>query len=443
MNIIVVICHDLGQHLGCYGQTDVRSPNIDAFASSGVRFENSFCTAPQCSPSRAALWTGRYPHANGVVGLTHSGFANDLHPDERHLAQLLREAGYDTHLFGAQHEARTAERCGHEHIHGRGSCGTIAAHVEEWLSSRNQCDRPLFAQVNFVETHRPFPHDDVEPLLPEGLSIPPYLPDIPEVREDLADLEASVASADKAFGRIVEAVHSSELAESTLIVFTADHGIGFPHSKMTLYDPGIGVPLLLAGPGIIPGTIRDELISNVDVMPTLLELTELPVPCNLHGRSFAGLLAGSPYDPNEMIFAEKTYQLYYDPMRAVRTRKWKLIANFEFAPWQETPPDYKSNGKSFVEISLALDVPANRMYHPPLELYDLENDPHEQHNLADDPGLDGTRNRLIQTLYEWMRRTGDPLLDGPMAQGAYRQRMKAFKDIGQQSTEDVGQKPAP
>jgi arylsulfatase A-like enzyme len=291
----------------------------------------------------------------------------------------------------------------------------------------------MFAQVNFFEPHRPFPHDGADTLSPDGLSIPAYLPDIPEVREDLADIEASIASADKAFGQIVEAVRSSEIADNTFIVFTADHGIAFPHAKMTLYDPGIEVPLLINGPGITPATVRDELISNVDVMPTLLELVSLPLPSNLQGRSFASLLAGKPYTPNETVFAEKTYHTYYDPMRAVRTHRWKLIANFEFAPWQETSPDYKNNAKSYVEISNAWDVPYDVQYHPSLEFYDLENDPNEQHNLADDPAVIGTRNELIQALYGWMQRTGDPLLDGPMAQGAYRERMKVFKEIGQQS----------
>jgi len=443
LNIVVVICHDLGQHLGCYGQPDVRSPGIDAFAARGIRFANSFCTAPQCSPSRAALWTGRFPHANGVVGLTHSGFANDLNPDEKHLAEILREAGYDTHLFGAQHEARTPERCGHEHIHGNGSCRDLATEFSRWLRGVSASNRPLFAQVNFFEPHRPFPHEDTEARSPDGLTVPPYLPDIPEVREDLAEMEASIASADKAFGQIVEAINSSPLADNTLVVFTADHGIPFPRAKMTLYDAGIKVPLLINGPGITSGTVRYELISNVDFVPTVLELCGLPVPSCLHGRSFAGLLAGTPYDPNNVIFAEKTYHTYYDPMRAVRTKRWKLIANFEFAPWQETSPDYENNAKCYVEVAKALNVPYGMQYHPPFELYDLQNDPYEQHNLAGYPALAITRDKLTQTLYDWMKRTADPLLDGPMAQGAYRERIEEFKNIGQQTADGNGLTRAP
>ena len=438
-NILLCISDDQSYpYASAYGTQGITTPAFDQVANEGVLFNNAYAASPGCSPSRAALWTGRFPHANGVVGLTHSGFANDLNPDEKHLAEILREAGYDTHLFGGQHEARTPERCGHEQLHGGGRCGTIAAEFGEWLISRSDSNRPIFAQVNFFEPHRPFPHGDVEALSRDGLTVPPYLPDIPEVREDLAEIEASIASADRAFGRIVEAIESSCIADNTVIVFTADHGIAFPHAKMTLYDPGIEVPLLINGPGITPETVRHELISNVDVMPTLLELASLPLPSNLQGRSFASLLANKPYTPNETVFAEKTYHTYYDPMRAVRNNRWKLIANFEFAPWQETSPDYKNNAKSYVEISNALDVPCDIQYHPPLELYDLEDDPYEQHNLADDPAVQATRDELIQELYRWMQRTGDPLLNGPMAQGAYRQRMKRFKDIGQQGAEGDG-----
>jgi N-sulfoglucosamine sulfohydrolase len=440
LNIVVVICHDLGQHLGCYGQPDVRSPNIDAFASTGTRFENSFCTAPQCSPARAALWTGRFPHANGVVGLSHAGFANDLKPDEKHLVQILRGNGYETCLFGVQHEAVNAERCGYEYIHGGGcdghaydedfTCSRLADGFLEFIKKRKASDRPLFAQIGFFEPHRPFPRDkDVECLNREQLTVPPYLPDIPEIREDLADMEASIHSADRAFGRIVEAIRSSEISDDTLIVFTADHGIPFPYAKMTLRDAGLEVPLILSGPGI-PEGVREEMISHVDVLPTLLDLTGIPCPQNLHGRSFFPLMAQQAYVPNEYIFGEKTYHTYYDPMRAVRSDRWKLIANFEFTPLIETSPDYFDNGKSYVETAKAQNLDGINNYRPPYELYNLSEDPFELNNLADDTEYLKTRDRLIVRLHQWMKETVDPLLNGAMMQGGFVQRMDHFKSIG-------------
>ena len=428
-NLVIVICHDLGQQLGCYRVADQRSPNIDRLAASGIRFANSFCTAPQCSPSRAALWTGRYPHANGVVGLTHWDFANDLHPDELHLAQRLNAAGYETHLFGNQHEAHQAERCGHAQIHGGGPCAQVASQVEDWVQGRGPVDKPFFVEICFFEPHRPFPHEDVPALDPDALTVPPYLPDIPEVRQDLADLEASIASADLAVGRILAALDGAGLAEDTVVLFTADHGIAFPHAKMTLYDPGIAVPLILRLPGLAGGRVLEPMVSNVDVVPTLLEMLGLGAPEEVQGRSFWGLLAGQPCVEREAIYAEKTYHTYYDPMRAIRTARWKLIANFEFAPWQETSPDYDNNAKSYVEVSRAVQVPYGQQYHPPYELFDLEADPWEQVNLADDPAYAEVRDDLARRLRKWMRDTGDPLLDGPMAQGTYVSRMRAFKEL--------------
>jgi arylsulfatase A-like enzyme len=261
--------------------------------------------------------------------------------------------------------------------------------------------------------------------------VPPYLPDIPEVREDLAELEASIASADRAFGTVVDALGSSAMAGDTLLLFTADHGIAFPRAKMTLYDPGIQVPLILSLPGLPGGVVHQPMISNVDLLPTILDLLDLPHPPRLHGRSFHALLTGGNYTPNQAIFAEKTYHTYYDPMRAIRTHRWKLIANFENAPWQETSPDYFVNAKGYPEVSKALDPPMDRQYHPPFELYHLVRDPHEQHDLAQDPEHLDKRDELIRRLFQWMQDTQDPLLHGPMAQGAYRHRMADFTRIGQ------------
>lgn len=427
-NILVFICHDLGRYLGCYGVPGVRTPHIDAFAAAARQFENSFCVAPQCSPSRAALWTGRYPHANGVVGLAHSGFANDLKPDERHLAQLLAANGYETRLFGTQHEANSPERCGYQQAHPRGSCAELATACCSFLAQRAPDAAPFFAQIGFTEPHRPFPHD-VQKIDADAVAMPSYLPDIPEVREDMVDMEASVASIDKAFGRVLEALETAGVADDTVVVFTADHGIPFPLAKMSLYDAGIEVPLLMRIPGFSGGRRYSEFVTHVDFVPTVLDMLGIDAPENLQGRSYWRLLCGEPYTESDCVFAEKTYHTYYDPMRAIRTERWKLIANFEFAPTIETPPDYLSNAKGYPETSVALDIPYTEMYHPPFELFDLEKDPLEKNNLAEDPDYADIRDDLARRLRDWMEETGDPLLEGPIPQAAYTARMRAFRSI--------------
>lgn len=426
LNVVVVICHDLGRYVGCYGKTAVRTPQIDTFATESHRFENSFCVAPQCSPSRAAMFTGRYPHSNGVVGLTHSGFQNDLHADEQHFAQLLRRAGYETHLFGIQHESPTAERVGYQFDHGRGSCHELAEAFAGFVNGRST-SAPFFAQIGFFEPHRPYPSGNVAKLRPEQVDVPPFLPDIPAVRADLVDFEASVATADAAFGRIVTTLKQSNLWENTIVIFTADHGAPFPRAKMTLYDPGLEIPLLIKIVGK-NGRVHPQTVANVDFLPTMLDLLGLPIPNNVQGKSFASLLREEEGARGRTaVFAEKTYHTYYDPMRCIRTDRWKLIANFEFAPAQETSPDYSDNARSYIEVASARNLPKSELYHPPYELFDLHNDPHEQTNLADDPAYQTIKIDLIRQLRTWMEKTADPLLNGPIPQAAYTHRMHQFR----------------
>ena len=229
-------------------------------------------------------------------------------------------------------------------------------------------------------------------------------------------MEASVASIDKAFGRALEALATAGLADDTVVVFTADHGIPFPLAKMSLYDAGIEVPLLMRIPGLEGGRRYSEFVTHVDFVPTVLDMLGIEKPQNLQGRSYWNLLRGDTYNPSEYVFSEKTYHTYYDPMRAIRTDRWKLIANFEFAPTIETPPDYLSNAKGYPETSIALDIPYTEMYHPLFELFDLEQDPLEQNNLAEDPDHAGIRDDLARRLRDWMEETGDPLLEGPIPQ---------------------------
>jgi len=252
-HVLVITCHDLGQHLGCYGVDTVHSPNLDRLAGEGVRFERAFCTAPQCSPSRASLATGRYPHNHGVMGLTHSGFDWELNPGERHAAALLAEHGYETHLFGLQHVTQDVNRLGFQRLHplgsgngvGTGSTGSgdVAAGVEAFLQAAPS-SVPLYVEINFFEPHRPYEFGGVEPDSSSGVFVPAYLPQTADARQEMAALQGAIREVDHAIGRLLDALDRAQFAERTLVIFSADHGLAMPRAKCTLYDPGISIALI-------------------------------------------------------------------------------------------------------------------------------------------------------------------------------------------------------
>lgn len=425
-NILTIISHDLGRYLGCYGVPHVRSPRIDDLAKEGLVIENAFCVAPQCSPSRAAMWTGRYPHANGVVGLCHGPHANDLNPGETHLASILQNAGYTTWLHGPQHESRQPETLGFDYLNQDREADQIAANFEAHFAEYDG-DRPFFAEICFFEPHRPFPRsEDIEVPNPEDVWIPPYLPPIDIVKEDMAKFEASVATMDRAIGRILDAVEAGGHLDNTIVIVTADHGIPFPLAKMTLRDAGLEIPMIVKIPGGVKGQTSPALYTNVDFTPSLLALLDIPLPEQppLQGVALPAVLTGEDRSGRDKVYGEKTFHTYYDPMRCVRTREWKFIANFENAPQQETSPDYGNNGHGYPEVAKVLEIKGT---HPPYELYDLANDPQESKNLAADPAHAETVAALKSDLLAWMQETGDPLLQGPIPSGTYLSRLRDFQ----------------
>ncbi len=425
-NILLMISHDLGQHIGCYGVETVNTPNLDRLAAQGVRFENSFCTAPQCSPSRAALMCGRYPHTTGVLGLVHSGFAWDLHKKERHVASLMAESGYRTYMFGIQHVTSYPERLGFHHMQPGGLCDKTASNVVSFIEDHDAAAEPFYAHVGFFEPHRPFDHGNVGSDESRGVYVPPFLPDNDAARSEFAAMQGAIRHVDEAIGRILGALERKGLAENTITIFTVDHGMPFPRAKCSLYDPGIEVALLMRWPagGISGGKVYGELVSNVDVLPTILGAADVASPDNLQGKSFLPLLRSEAYQPRDAVFAEKTYHTYYDPMRAIRTERYKLIWNSEFAPQLELPSDIIIGATAH---SMLHKFPG---YRKPIELYDLKIDPWESNDLAGSEAHADVQAELTERLLGWMRDTGDPLLDGPVPSPAYRARIEMLRKAG-------------
>ena len=419
-NVLIVTTHDTGRFIEPYGVGSVSTPNLNSLAADGARF-NAYTTAPQCSPSRASLTTGRYPHANGTMGLTHGEHRWDLHPGERSIPRILRSAGYRSGHWGVEHAARDPLRIGNDLYDEGRDIASIVTRIGEFIDADPA--RPFVVQVGLTETHRVDDHGfGGEPFDAKGITVPAYLVDAPDTRADLADFQGCVNRADGQVGRIIEVLDERRLLDQTLVLFVSDHGIAFPRAKCTLYDPGIEISLIarLPGTSLSGGVAPEGMASIMDVLPTLIDLTGADPPPNLHGASLLPLAAGESGRHSE-LFVEKTYHSYYDPMRGMRTNDWKYIRNFEAGLGVEVPADI-AGGRAYRDLAGRLEPSV----HAPAELYDLRSDPSEMTNLAGCKEYASIEATLEAKLANWMRETGDPLLDGPVPSPFYRRAVEGL-----------------
>lgn len=417
-NILMIIVHDLGQHLGCYG-AGIKTPHLDAMAADGVIFDNHFCTAAQCSPSRGSILTGRMPHNNGLIGLAHLGW--QIGAQEVTLPMYLNAAGYSTHLLGHQHEHPEPARLGYQDIQTKARARDAAPVVIDFLqeAASNPPDRPFFINSGWTEPHRPFDAEGYDRDDPAAVEPLYWLPDRPGIREDIAGMNGLIRDMDHWVGQVRQALAESGLADNTLLIFTTDHGTAMPRAKGTCFDPGLKTTFIAHWPGRLEGGKRySEMLSNMDLLPTLLDLAGQRTPDQVEGRSFLPLLEDRDYQPREFLYSEMTWHDKYNPMRAIRTRQFKFIRNFGDRPLVYLPLDVWSGpaGEAMRE-----DFYGTRR--PMEELYDLENDPLEQHNVIDDPAYRDVAAKLRAQVEQYMLDSNDPLLYGdipPSAEQAER-----------------------
>ncbi len=403
-NILYLHSHDTGRYVQPYGNP-VPTPNIQRLADQGVLFREAFCAAPTCSVSRACLLTGQYGHNNGMLGLAHRGWS--LNDYRQHIVHTLRKAGYYSVLIGEQHISKRPDVIGYDKVVkiDKTQVETVAPAASEILGEPPR--EPFFLSVGFFETHREF-------LGPGSLrdtlySLPPAnLPDTPETRRDMAAYKASARSLDQGVGAVLDSLDSHGLADDTLIIFTTDHGLAFPGAKATLFDRGLGVMLILRGPGgFSGGKVIDGLVSHIDVYPTVCELVGIEPPSFLQGVSLMPLIRRRTTTIRDEIFAEMTWHAAYEPQRAVRTERWKYIRRFGERRTPVLPNCDDSPSKDLLlrygwaERETAFE-----------QLYDLVFDPNEAANLAADPAYAGPLAELRGRLDGWMHETDDPLLYG-------------------------------
>lgn len=405
-NILYIHSHDTGRFVQPYG-FQVPTPNIQLLADQGVLFREAFCAAPTCSGSRASLLTGLYCHNNGMLGLAHRGWT--LNDYGQHWIHALRRAGYRSTLIGEQHISVDPGVIGYDEIVPVDSnhAEYVAPLTIETL--REAPSQPWFMSVGFFETHRDFfaPTSVRDTLY----SLPPTnLPDVVATRKDMAAFKASARSLDQGIGAVLHALHDLDLVEDTLVLCTTDHGVAFPGAKATLFDRGIGVMMLMRGPGgFTGGKVVDAPVSHLDVYPTLCELAGVEPPAWLQGSSLMPLVRGDAERLHQAIFAETTYHAAYQPHRAVRTERWKYIKRFD-----DYPHPILANCDDSESKDLLIAAGWGEQAVPQEQLYDLVLDPAEGNDLAADPRQSAVLAEMRGRLDAWMRETDDPLLDGPV-----------------------------
>jgi arylsulfatase A-like enzyme len=410
-NILLLQCHDLGDHLACYDGNSAHTPHLDRLAAEGVVFEQNFSAAPTCSPSQGAMLTGLMPHRNGLMALA-SGGHWEMGTGVPTLPQLLQDAGYTTACFGTWHISAEFWDRGVEEGNQDADCEKSAANATRYLHRYLQepQNRPFFLMVSFGEPHRPFTDAWPNPQDPEQVSVPAYLDDVPEVRREMACFYGGVSHMDAAAGQVLDALWECGLDENTLVVFTSDHGIGMPLAKGTLYDPGLKIPFIVSWHGRVQGERRcGDLTSNVDVLPTILDAAGVHnrIPPDLDGHSLWPFVERGEGVAHEWIFAEQTWHDFYEPMRAIRTVRYKLVRNFEPGTGLQIAAD--------ILYSPTVDAMRGTLRNwprPEWEFYDLEQDPWERNNLAGNPNTAEIERALARELDDWLARTNDPILKG-------------------------------
>lgn len=409
-NVVVFIADDMAaEDCGAYGHPKIRTPNIDRLARDGMRFDRAFLTCSSCSPSRSSLMTGRYPHQTDAEQLHWP-----LPTDQVLFTRPLREAGYWTAAVGKWHLGNAVVKqfdLVQQQSGGKSGC-------EQWvpvLRDRPK-DKPFFLWLAAVDPHRPYEKNAIaKPHQPTDAVVPPYLPDTLSVRTDLAEYYDEIARLDEFVGKVLDELDRQKLSENTIVLFMSDNGRPFPRCKTTVYDSGIRTPFIVRWPGKVKaGTMCGKLVSAVDLAPTVLGFAGVKPGSSFVGKDFSPLLTDPTRTIREFAFAEHNWHDYEARTRAVRSERFKLIRN-DYRDLPNTPPADAVRSPSFAELlrlrgADQLTPPLRASFAKPLpkyELYDVNADPHELANLADDPRHADTLTALRKVLDDWGRDTDD------------------------------------
>lgn len=422
-DIVLFIADDLSREdVGAYGSPDARTPNMDAMAREGMRFDRAFAASPTCSVSRSSILTGDYPIRHGGHA-NHSAVRNGIET----LPAYLQKLGYRVVIAG---KTDFGERPNFPFeylstsVAGKGLNGKLlTGEVDKLLASRDR-GKPIALIVASFASHVPWP--DNQGYDAKKLTIPPYLYDTPELRDARTRYLTKVTLADTELGEVRRSVAKHGDPKNTLFLFTADQGAQFPFAKWNLYDAGIATPLLAVWPGHVAAGKRSEaLVSLVDLLPTMEDVAGGKAPKGIDGTSLVPLLTGKANVVHDAIYASHTGDGGNQaPMRTIRTDKYKLIVNyrpdilFKNAISENTQKRDNAYWLSWLEAAKtdpkAAAVVDHFQHRKPVELFDLEKDPYELNNLAGQPGTAGIEKDLRARLEKWMVSQGEDLNHIPM-----------------------------
>lgn len=406
-NILWISCEDYSPDFSFYGDIHSYTPNLDKLAAAGCVFTRAFSTAPVCAPSRSSIITGLYAAS---IGTHHMRTSVPLPAGVHPFTTYLREAGYFcTNNWKTDYNFPIPK--------GTWDENSRKAH---WRHRKSK-DQPFFAVFNFTVTHEgkyKMPErrykelvKDVRPehrANPDELTPPPYFPNTPATRNDWARHYTMATQMDIEAGRILQQLEDDGLTSNTIIFFSSDHGVGLPRNKRWLYDAGLHVPLVVKWPGSIrPGSHNEELVSLMDLAPTVMSLAGLKPASNMQGRIFIG--PEKQPEPDYLFATRDRIDSAEDLSRTVRDRRFRYIKNFfPERPWSQRTA-YAEGNPTMIEMRKMLSEgtltgPATMLFQPRKpaeELYDTLADPYQVHNLANEPGYQLKLKSMRATLTQW------------------------------------------
>ena len=413
-NFILFITDDISwDDLGCYGSKVAKTPHLDQMAKEGMLFHGAYLSISSCSPSRCSIISGRYPHNTGAAELH-----TELPADQPVFPEALQAAGYYTAISGKHHMGKAVNR-GFDKVSG-GKGPSKSADWVPMLQERPK-DKPFFFWFASSDAHRGWALNDKAPLYkPEDIEVPPYLYDGPVTRTDLAQYMHEVSRTDYYIGQLRAELKRQGIEKDTYIIYMTDNGRPFPRSKTRLYDSGIRTPFLIARPGTIAPAETRSLISSIDISATILELAGAKKDKRIQGVSFAPILENPKVTVRDYVFAEHNWHVYHAHERMVRFGNFLYIRNnFPNQPnlSYESDDHYPAGLELWQAHAAGKTNPKQYQLFanpcPPEELFQVNEDPHQLRNLADDPKHGKTLKQARALLTKWVKQTGDSIPANP------------------------------